>query len=212
MSRVGHWAGKGSMAGPGCSTIIPSAWAVWPGRLPGIKIMSGGKRCCREYGKSQRENHNIEPRVLKEGYMLCSRKFHNIWKIVPGILLGLIPTLGYHMSKWPEMPIMIWAPKQFIVRRKFYILVKNWQSQKAWSSILSRCTLFPWIHHCYISASLVALMKAYMGVTLLIGWWRRKRTYLVYSSISECMLKIDGSFTRVPLRGFPESNQGKSSQ
>lgn len=51
MFRVGYWVGKGFMVGLGCSIISFFVWVVWFGRFFGIKIMSGGKRCCREYGK-----------------------------------------------------------------------------------------------------------------------------------------------------------------
>lgn len=57
----------------------------------------------------------------EERPMLRSGKFYNIWEIIPGFLLGLIPTLEHHTAKWTEMPILPWAPPRSIARWKCHI-------------------------------------------------------------------------------------------
>lgn len=187
--QVRPWARKGSTAGPGCSTTSPSDWAIWPGRVSGMRIISGGKTCCIEFmANHNRRIRTLNPWVPKKGHMLYSRKFHNIWKIVPGIFLSPIPTTGHHMTKWSEMLIMIWAPKQFIVIWNCYVSGQKLAGPEGIFKLLEQeWTIFPWTHHCYISVLLLARTEGYMeGRFWLTDQEERGHVWFIAQHVSAC--------------------------
>lgn len=178
----------GSTAGLGYSATSPSLWAVGPG----MRIISGGKKVVRSLRQITIGNHNIKLMSSEGLYALQQKISHHLkhcfWHSTGPDADPRTPHDQVARNACPT-----WSePKTIYCKMKVLHFWPRTSKAGGWSSVeqMDRIpmnpptTVIPVPHF-------LAHMEAYMWLTVLISWSRRKRTCLVHSSICECMLKTD---------------------